>query len=301
MIFTNQEKPTKNNICAIVVTYHPDKEFHNRIKMIQEQVKSIVDNHSDEECQEMLTAISKELNIKLIRNNKNLGIATALNRGFSYAVDCPDNYKWCLTMDQDTQVFPEMVVSLISAYEECTFQNIVGIIGSNYRDWSTDRVLFQSTNSDQKWVEVEHLPTSGSLTSLPIYRALGKFRDEFFIDYVDTEYCFRLKEMGYRIIISPKVGMKHPQGYYKPNKIHKILFDKTLVSNYPPIRHYYWTRNGMILVRERFWKDTNWCLRETYYLLIRRIGSVIMFEEQKLLKLKNIFYGLFDATIRRHK
>ena len=299
MKYKNHKTPTKNNICAIVVTYFPDKELPDRIERILKQLNKvvIVDNNSSEDCLEMLKKIKKEKKVELIINNENLGVATALNIGFRFAINCGDSYDWCLTMDQDSLVNPEMVQTLIEAYADCKYSFNVGIIGSNYQEWTTGSILFNDQKQHGKWTEVQHLPTSGCLTSIPIYQKVGDFRDEFFIDYVDTEYCIRLRESGFKVIISPKVIMKHPLGYYKHSKMHNFLFGQPMVSNYPAIRCYYWTRNGIIVSREQLCKNFKWSIGQLYYLLVIRLFMVILFEDNKLKKLTNIFTGILHALI----
>lgn len=296
-----RQKPAMHNICAVVVTYHPDMDLPKRVESISRQVDKvvIVDNHSSPACLDMLKKISLDLGVHLILNEENLGIATALNQGARHAIDFGEVYSWFLTLDQDTLLFPNMVQNLISAYNDCPFNEQVGIIGSNYQEWTTGRVLFQSQEENQIWAEVENLPTSGCLTSIPIFKDVGNFRDDFFIDYVDTEYCLKLRERGYRVIISPRLGMKHPLGYYKPSKLYNFLFNSPMVTNYPPIRHYYWTRNGLTLIREQLRKDMKWSFNELYYLLIRRLVTVLLFEENKFLKVKYITFAVFDACLSK--
>ena len=295
------KKPEKNNICAIIVTYHPDEEFPKRLKNVMNQVDKviIVDNHSSSACLCMLEKISSDPRVNLIINKENLGVATALNQGVKHLTNYSESYSWFLSLDQDTLLFPFMLQNLISAFNECPFNHQVGIIGSNYQEWTTGKILFNSQQENQIWAEVENLPTSGCLTSMKIFQHVGNFRDDFFIDYVDTDYCLRLRDKGYRVIISPQVGMKHPLGYYKPNKCYNFLFKKSMVTNYPPIRHYYWTRNGLTLVGERLSKNLKWSLREVYYLLIRRLVTVLLFEDKKIIKIKYIIIAIFDASLSR--
>jgi len=302
MHYHKEEKPTPNNICAIVVTYHPDEGLPKRIENISRQVDRvvIVDNQSSAACLVMLKKISSNLGVHLILNDKNLGVATALNQGVRYVIDYGNTYMWFLTLDQDTIPYPTMVQNLIFAYNDCSFRNQVGIIGSNYQELTTGEILFSSRKENQTWAEVENLPTSGCLTSIPIFEEVGNFRDDLFIDYVDTEYCMRLREKGYKVIISPKVCMQHPLGYYKSHKLYKFLRGRYMVTNYPPLRHYYWTRNGITIARERFWKSMKWSLNEIYYLLIRRLVTVILFEDNKILKIRLMCLGIYHAFLH-HK
>jgi rhamnosyltransferase len=303
MHYQKRRAPEPHNICAIMVTYHPDQDLFERIERVHNQVAKvvIVDNHSSATCLAMLSKISSQLGVHLILNNENLGVATALNYGARYAIDRSDTYEWFLTLDQDTLPYASMIENLISAYNECPYREQVGIIGSNYQEWTTGEILFTKGKVDSSWAEVENLPTSGCLTSIRAFEEVGSFRDDLFIDYVDTEYCMRLRGAGYKVIISPKLCMQHPLGYYRPHKLYKLLCGREMVTNYPPLRHYFWTRNGIVLAREYFWRNTKWAFKTFYYILARRLVTVLLFEENKLLKLRYMSLGIFHAFFPKKK
>src|SRR5881296_3795995 len=73
----------RERIAAVVVTYHPDELFPERIERLSTQVDSlvIVDNHSGEATVSMLRGIASCQSAKLLLNPENLGIAAALNIG----------------------------------------------------------------------------------------------------------------------------------------------------------------------------------------------------------------------------
>jgi rhamnosyltransferase len=224
-----------------------------------------------------------------------MGIATALNQGFRYFLSSAKRYDWILSLDQDSICKSSLISDLVLSYKECPFRSEVGIIGSNYIEKSTQKILHATHENSGNWEEVKNLPTSGSLTSLAAYGDVGGFRDDFFIDYVDTDYCMRMREKGYRILISKNVGMIHPLGYYRNSRLHHWLKGNSLVTSYPAVRHYYWTRNGSILIWEHLTRDFGWSLSQIYYIFFRRIVTVILFEDKKLLKLYNIATGILHA------
>ena len=293
--------PSINNICAMIVTYNPDDCIVDRVKFILKQVRIviIVDNTEVVSAADPLNTFSNNENIHIIRNNENLGVATALNIGFDYAINSFVNIKWCLTLDQDTVVSLDIVDQLVSVYMQCEYKDKIGIIGSNYEEWTTGNILHTPKQPENIWEEVDHLPTSGSLTSILNYRLVGKFRDEFFIDYVDTEYCFRLKDTGYKLLITTSVCMKHPLGYYRGSLLYKMLFSRSMVTNYPAFRHYYWTRNGIKLCYERHKQNFSWAANELFYLLIRRPITILLFETDKYTKIKYIILGIYHAITNR--
>ena len=290
-------KPEIRNIFAIVVTYHPDKELFDRIRLIRSQVDKvlIVDNNSSSDCIKMIRKISKDLDVDVIENKSNLGVAEALNQGFKLALSYNEKYSWILTLDQDSSCNSSLISNLSLAFEHCSFKNEVGIIGTNYKEKTTGRILHNKTQDKEDWEEVKNLPTSGCLTSLDVFCNIGEFRKDLFIDYVDTEYCMRARKNGYRVLISTKIGMIHPLGYYRNSKLHNWLRGTPMITNYAPLRHYYWTRNGTRLIYENLWNDINWSINEAYYLFFRRILTVILFEEKKIIKMRSIGLDFWHA------
>lgn len=291
----SQNEPIPGKICAIVVTYHPDEGFPERIKCIVEQVDKvvIVDNHSSESCLEMIKKTSIQFGAHLILNEENLGIATALNQGIGCAREL--GYLWGLTLDQDTIPHPTMVQSLTSAYRECPFRDKVGVIGSNFQEGNTGKVLYDMRHEKKPWREVKIVITSGSLISIPIFESAGPFRDDFFIDLVDIEYCLRLRDRGYKVIVSTQPGMIHFHGNYKARK---FLWRTVAINGYSPLRIYYWTRNALLLVRKYLWKDVWWVLPRLRGLATLFL-KIILFEEHKLLKVRYMCLGLYHALLMK--
>ena len=267
-----------------------------RINHILDQVDKaiIVDNHSDERSVEMLRLMSTDNNIHLILNGENLGVATALNQGVRYASSC--GYTWALTLDQDTVPHPTMVQNLISAYNDCPFKEEVGIIGSNYPDRNTGRdALYDGRYGNRSWFEMKEVITSGSLISIPIFKKIGPFRDDFFIDAVDQEYCLRLRVNGFKVISGRKSGMIHSIGNCE---FKKFLWRNLAKLNHPPLRSYYIVRNNLLLVREYFWKEPGWALKSLYG-LGKRFVSTIIFEDNKILKIRYICLGICHALLSK--
>ena len=297
----NPVEPKKENIVAIIVTYFPDNQIVERVSRIASQVGAviIINNNSSDFCREVLNNLSINNGVHLILNESNLGVATALNIGINYAHNILESCAWCLTLDQDTFVYPDLVSSQISAYYACNFKNQGGLIGSNYQEWTTNKILFTGDLNNKLFAEVENLPTSGSLTSLVMFKHVGEFQDNLFIDYVDTEFCLRVKKFGFRVIIVPQVTMRHPLGYYKDSKLYKFISGKNMVSNYPPMRHYYWTRNAILLSVIYFNGNKKWSISQLYYVIIKRPLLVILFEDEKWKKIKNIIFGFVDALQNR--
>src|SRR5258708_730538 len=201
------------DVCAIVVTYRPDAAFPARLSGVSPQVGMtiIVDNGSSDAERDMLREAASGPRIDLVFNADNLGLARALNIGIQRAATL--GYSWVLLLDQDTRVEPDMVSTLMAIHASFPDRERLAVLGSNFSDVTertTDAIGHESP--DEHWVEVERVITSGSLLPLETHFAIGPFREEFFIDYVDEEYCLRAKAKGYRIIKSRKHLISHAIG-----------------------------------------------------------------------------------------
>ncbi|HWY43215.1 MAG TPA: glycosyltransferase family 2 protein [Candidatus Sulfotelmatobacter sp.] len=250
----------------------------------------MVDNNSGSAERGALRQLSSEHGVHLIFNSENLGIGAALNQGVCWAAE--EGYTWVLTLDQDSVVANDMVSTLASVYEELPEKENLAIIGSNYRDSNGGKLFISADRGDQRsWQEVKTVITSGSLVSLAAYSALGPFREEFFMDCVDLEYCLRARSHGFRIIVTRKPLMDHALG---ATTMHRLLWKRTGTSNHLPVRRYYMARNHVVLMREYIFREPLWVLRMVYSLLKSGI-LFLLFEQNRILKLKCSAMGLFDG------
>lgn len=284
--------PSKENVCAIVVTYFPDQGLPDRLDRTQAQVAHIVivDNGSDSETFKCVQAGVGKPGIDLIRNPVNLGIAAALNQGVNWARG--KGYEWVLLLDQDTVPAQDMVATLIRAFNEFPDKSKLAIIGSNR---VLNRVANVNWNHNEWWGIGETVITSGSLLPVGTAQTIGPFREEFFIDCVDFEYCLRARSMGFEIIEILVPIMQHCIG--TPKTVH-LLWSRIHAYNHRPWRSYYKIRNFMILIREYTLKDPWWIFRMSF--AMTRITAVaLLLEESRASKFRYTVLGFYDGLLRR--
>ncbi len=286
--------PDRRDVCAVVVTYHPDNGFPARLSRIVPQLDAtvIVDNGSSDAQLRMLRELSAYPSVTLICNFENLGIAHALNIGVQRAL--ANGYSWALLLDQDTLVDQDMVEQLLAALASCPDGSRVAAVGSRFRD--TNGRSIEPCRLDargEQWEEVESVITSGSLLSLPAYAAMGAFRDDFFIDHVDTEYCFRARAAGFRVIETIRPLMSHTVG--APTS-HKLFGSTTWTTNHSPDRRYYIARNNTVLLREYGTSGRGpWQLKSIIRCL-RMCKRIAYFEKDKLRKIYAVGEGWWDGV-----
>jgi len=279
-------------VCAVIVTYNGGATILSTATAIIDQVDHlvIIDNCSGEDTLKPIEGIKREFSPKvtLIRNQQNRGLAAALNQGVKVALN--GGFEWVLTLDQDSEAEGNMVCKMLESYQRYSQQDKVGIIAPYslfMKDGKRGVVHIKEGSGDITEVELIH--TSGNLVKHSIFKAVGLFREDYFIDQVDYEFCFRIRNAGFRILVCNQAVMHHRPGDLKSAY---ILDRQVFYSNYSAIRRYYMTRNGIILSKEiRNWKF----LKSHTVLVVKELIKVLLYEEQKWVKFKSILKGLMDG------
>jgi rhamnosyltransferase len=276
-------------VCAILVSYHPDAELPRRATRILEQAGAlvIVDNGSGDEARAMLERLAADPRVSLVLNPANLGIASALNLGVERAR--ASGFAWVLLLDQDSGLHDGMLSSLIEVRAAYPEPYRVAVIGAGFGEETRP-------GPSQAWVEVESVVTSGSLIPLAVHTAVGPFRDEFFIDYVDSEYCFRARAKGYRVIRTSKPLMSHTIG--APTR-HAVLGVSKWTTNHSPDRRYYIARNDTVMLREYGgYRFGSWALKSLGRRL-RTCKRIVLYERSKARKIAAVSAGWWDGVCGR--
>lgn len=288
--------PHKGNICAVVVTYYPDAGVGPRLEGIAAQVAGlvVVDNSGDDSATPMLRSVAERVGAHLVLNAGNLGVAAALNIGVRWALG--RGYGWVLTMDQDSVPSPTLVDGLVAVFHACDLGSRIGAIGANYVNASTSTVNLRASRfRGRTWRECRTVITSGMLLSLPAYATVGPFRDGFFIDSVDHDYCLRLRSNGYRVVVTREGLMLHSVGGYERVQVLGMGIGH---SDHPPIRKYFITRNRLVLISEYFLREPLWAL-DLVRRLIQDTVLMLLFERSRLRKATAMVLGVWHFLRRR--
>jgi len=282
--------PSAMNVCAVVVAYFPDEDFEARLQTILPQVARlvIVDNTPDAISLSQEITASWGEHLHCIANHANRGVATALNQGLEYALQ--QGYPWVLTLDQDTQCYPNMVTILGKVYEDCNPRPAV--IGSNYLDPRNHKHKVPPQGNE--CLEQKTVITSGSLVNAKIALLIGGFREDYFIDQVDHEFCLRVRDHGYRVVISREPVMAHSVG--RPGGVDVPFLG--ILPNHPPLRKYYIARNTVVTISTYWRQEPEWCLRRLVRLILG-LGHIAVLEENRLAKVRAFAAGITDGIFRR--
>jgi rhamnosyltransferase len=281
-----------NHACGVIVTFNPDAKVLLNIAQILPQLDwlVVVDNGSRPEALKPIQDAASSIGFKLIENGANLGIATALNKGVEWARS--QNAAFVALFDQDSTAADGLIDALVQTYKERSVDRRVAIVSAKHMHEDTRTWLKPVFDPDGGPLVAI---TSGSLLPLTIFDECGLFEDDFIIDRVDEEHCLRVRSRGYSIVLCEAGILWVTLG--SPNPF-RILGMTLRATHYSPGRRYYITRNRMVIVK-RYWRlYPQWCYWAVSGFL-KELLYVCLAEKRKLLKLRNMGRGLWDALIGR--
>jgi len=270
---------------AGIVLYNPDLNLlKENVDNIYPQVEKLVfvDNNS-KNIDEIKKLYDSDSKIHIISNCKNKGIATALNQIIYFCDE--KEVEWALTLDQDS-VCP---LNIIQEFEKYISFERVAIICPKILDRKIGSIEEEKEIGVNDYEFVKGCITSASLTNVKICKKLGYFDDKMFIDFVDFDYCTTVIENDYKIIKVNTATLLHQVG---DPKLLNFFGKKVIIYNHSPIRKYYFTRNMIYYINKH--KDTINVSR-AYMNLIKKLFITIIFEDQKLKKMKMIFKGIKNS------
>jgi len=272
----------KPKVAAIVVFFRPKPADLINLRKFANLEKTLIVDNSEEEWE-----ASAELpdNYSYRWLGGNLGIGHALNVGCSEAFEA--GYDFALTMDQDSSFDSDSLAHHLSSAESIFRDDCVAIIAANYG--------YLNSTSPTGVIERASVITSGNLLRLTAWKKVGGFREDYFIDQVDHEFCYKLRHNGYKVVLNRDVAFHHEVG--EPVSF-KILGWRIVSSNHSAERRYYQMRNSLFLREDypQYAKKTRLYL---FDLIVTMLGILIA-EPARFSKFFAIFVGFRHYRKRKH-
>jgi rhamnosyltransferase len=293
---------------ALIVTYNPAQDLGQHLNTLYTEFDEIiiVDNGSSAEARDILAKQVQQRgpSLKVIFNDQNLGIATALNQGFSLAMQF--GHDQIITLDQDSVPEPGMKQALLDGFQAHPNREKLAVLAPVILEQllgrhpryvrAKNRYLFERVSCGEQFLRnVTFVITSGSLYNLFLYQHIGLFRDDFFIDAVDTEYCLRAAQLGYEVSVVCGARLNHALGSRQKKS---VLGSEQSPTFHSPIRWYYISRNRIFMLRLYALRFPHWFFFEMAVTLTW-LGRMILFEDQRLVKLKAFLLGVRDGIRKK--
>lgn len=260
---------------AVALTlYNPTVENIDNLKNYINNFDEIFIYDNSNDNKEYKEFIPNNDKVHYFFNGKNDGLPHAFNEvlNSSYLNDC----HFLCTMDQDSYFQSSDIRKIKIFIEKNTYKEVA--IYAPYILYNDKSIV-----PKQKVIYKEWVICSGSFINLEIIRKHEvRYDEHYFIDRFEVDFCKQLRLLDYKIIVYTNSIMRQElgsdSGYRHPN--------------HSPLRHYYLFRNRLYF-NYKYYSRT-----KSFYLsllqTIKHILLVLIFEEDKGMKLKACLYGFND-------
>ncbi|QTN24256.1 glycosyltransferase family 2 protein [Rhizobacter sp. AJA081-3] len=238
------------NAWAVIVAYHPSGPALSLLaeKLLMDSVYVlVVDNTPDVKGPPYLLPAGCER----LQLGRNTGIAAAQNLGIAFARQ--HGAEAIVFFDQDSVIVEGYVPALLRHLRP----TVPGVVGPacfdlergfeypSFRldDWGWAHKVFSRPGSGLQPVDM--MISSGSATTVDTFDVAGTMDEDFFIDYVDLEWCIRCRRHGVPIHVAPDCTMTHSIGQCS------VDVGPLKAFLHSPARSYYRVRNAFLLLRRR--------------------------------------------------
>lgn len=291
---------SSHNHCVygVLVTFHPEPDWQTRLPLILAQVTHlvVVDNSQTEQARTAVQTACQTYHDSITylpspRNN----LALAQNIGIRHALDKQATH--VLLLDDDSTPHEGMVVSLL-LHDAAD----IGLLAPVMRDSASRRQTrylvakgalptLLSPSPHEVLRGVLHVISSGSLIARRSFERAGLMDESFGIDYVDKDFCLKLRQAGLKVCVVGAAVLEHRIGQCRD---HSLAGLRITTTNHPPQRRYTIYRNRLFCLRRYGAAVPAFALHELVgiaYDLLR----IAAFEENKKEKFKAILRGIKDG------
>jgi GT2 family glycosyltransferase len=296
------------SIASVTVAYNGAAVLPRQLRALQRQTRNldeiiVVDNASPDDSMHLLETGFPEVTV--LSQPQNLGVGGGFSVGLDYAAN-QRKHDWIWLLDQDSLPADDALEQLLDAFDDmrdqadnvavlaplCTNEKShLGYSGSIWRHGLRPPPF----NIQHRPISfVDSVISSGTLLRRQAVEEAGLPRSDFFMDFVDHEYCLRLRGHGYKIAIVRDSRIEHAIG--EPKTVNIFGIEKAWASH-APWREYYATRNEIFTA----WKyDPHWRTKLTVARrLMRHAVAALLFAPQKLSCLAMMYRGFTDGRAGR--
>lgn len=215
-------------LSIIIVTWNTVKITQKCVQTINKFLDNpeiiIVDNDSQDNTVELL---SKEKNVKIVQNNKNIGFSKANNIGLKHTSN-----EFILFMNSDIELIDDSINKLIEYFKN---KDNIGIIGPKFlnSDLTPQASVFpkQTTlnafkefwlnkkNTYSKYIpdsnkEIKVWAISGGciLTRKSFFQSIGAWNEKYFFYFEDMDLCRKVNSLNKDVIYYPQSKIIHRHG-----------------------------------------------------------------------------------------
>lgn len=259
-------KNIKMDLSIIIVSFNTRNILVSCIKSILKYTKDInfeiivVDNDSKDGSGQA----AEDLGAVLIKNDKNLGFATANNQGFKISKG-----KYVIFLNSDTEIHDNVLGEMVNwmnlnpeaGVATCALTNKDGSLQATggyaptlprvfswmtiqdlpfidniikpFHPYHSKSLFFRGDSFYKSKKELDWVTGAFLLTRRNILDDVGGWDENFFMYVEEVDLCYRIKKLGYRIWYLPKWNITHLGGASSKTS------EFSLISEYEGIKKFY--------------------------------------------------------------
>lgn len=275
------------HVAAVVVSFYPTSEVKARLLRYAQFIDRVIVVDNSEPAA-FAGSDFPAGNVVYLPLHSNMGVAHALNVGTRHAARL--GHRLAVLLDQDSELDATELARAIS----CARPNH-GITALRQVVRKRDRGNMSDTTASPIR-DVDTTMTSGSVLNLDAFVRCGEFECKLFIDYVDHDYCLRLKNCGFRIVECEAASLDHALGEVVAVNVLGIA---ARFNSHQPFRLYYITRNGLYLVAKHGWRYPSAALR-VFEVLAKELFKSAFLETEKRRRMAFMARGFRDWMRSRY-
>lgn len=183
----------------------------------------IVDNGSQDGSLERLRS-QLPASVHTLPLPENRYFAGGINAGLRVALEKGGD--WFFVMNNDTRVAPDMIAQLVLAAQRYVGTGIVAPLiyeahapdhiwnagARKRRWWPFPQELARHAGGFQEPYPVDYVTGCGMMIARPVLEQVGFFDERYQMYYEDVDFCERVRQVGYHILVAPNARMWHLVG-----------------------------------------------------------------------------------------
>jgi GT2 family glycosyltransferase len=258
----------------------------------------IIDNGSADGSGELIRQWIQKENLggqmEVIPLLQNKGFAGGNNEGIKEALKREAAY--VLLLNNDTLVPSDALKRL---FDSAAGLESLGVLGCKIRDFSDEEILFNGGYFDLLRGAVYHEMTdspgikdtgfvTGCLMLIPtdVLKKVGTFDERFFLNAEDWDLCWRIKKLGYRLMVNSDVTIRHKGGSSQGGR-------------YSALYQYYFHRNRMLFFEKNLSLPAKMFFFSFQFLLAIPLWMIWQIAFGRLSVVKAAFLGYRDYSLRK--
>lgn len=283
--------------CAILIAFNPNiKTFIDLCNsiLLSNVNLIIVNNGSSIQLKDDQFVLN---NYKVINQKNNSGIANAQNIGIDYALK-NKNHEFFFFFDHDSLLSEDFFVNITKEYHSNReFDVMCPIVLDRSSKAEYPSLLINKLGVTKKIygknarniLKISLGISSGMSARRNAIELVGRFKDEMFIDHVDTEWFLRARYTGFNIGLTNKAKIYHSIG-------EKSFSKATLnIHQHNNNRTYYQLRNTLLL-RNYSYVPKIFLISQFLRLILHK-SFYIFFSENKIEYLRYIYMAIYDGIL----